>query len=141
MKATIEIYVQEGSYGYHAGTRGTDRNYAAHKTDATTAAFRAAIKHWFPSRANGVLLYSEIRSVTVAKIGAGEFRAWLKIPDEELDRVVFSRAFNLQRTAAQTESETETSYNMSRTWEPSPPEAQHNKPSKTQPKPAKRRKH
>ena len=141
MKATIEIYVQEGSYGFHAGTRGTDRNYAAHQTDATTAAFRAAIKHWYPSRANGVLLYSEIRSVTIARIGVGEFRAWLKIPDEELDRVEFSRTFNQQRNAKQSQSEAEKAYNRSRTWEPSPPEAQHNKPSKTQPKPAKRRNH
>lgn len=101
MKATLEIYVQEGTYGFHAGTRGDIRNYAAHKTDAATAAFRAAVKHWFPSRHNNVLQYAEIRSVTVARIGEGEFRAWLKIPDAEVDRVEFRKEFTDQLEANQ----------------------------------------
>jgi hypothetical protein len=139
MKATIEIYVQQGSYGFHAGTRGTARNYAAHKTDAATAAFRAAVKHWFPSRQNNVLLYSEIRSVTIDKIGEGEFRAWLKIPDAELPEMEFSRKFGKERNENKRTKLKEELTPNSRTWEPSPPEAQHNKPSKTEPKPPKKR--
>ena len=82
MKDTIEIYVQPGKHGLHAGGRSPCTAWAAHASDETTAAWRCALRHWFPKRANGVLLYTEARAVTVDRIGEHEFRASLELPDK-----------------------------------------------------------
>lgn len=82
MKDTIEIYVQPGIHGQHAGGRSPCQTWAAHETDEATAAWRCALKHWFPRRPNGVLLYTEARAITIEKIGQHEFRANLEMPDK-----------------------------------------------------------
>jgi hypothetical protein len=82
MKDTIEIYVQPGKYGHHAGGRYPCQTYAAHKDSPETAAWRCALKHWFPSRPNGVILYSEAKAIVVTGITAHEFRATLTLPDK-----------------------------------------------------------
>lgn len=81
MKDSIEIYVQPGRYGFHAGGRYPCQSYAAHKDDEWTAAYRCALRHWFPSRPNGITLYSEARAVLLEKIGEHEFRAVCELPD------------------------------------------------------------
>ena len=75
----------------HATTRGKSRTYAAHKTDPATAAFRAAIKHWFPSRNNNTLLWDEIKGVDVTKVDDGDYIATLTLPDEEAAALRFNR--------------------------------------------------
>ena len=93
MKDTIEIYVQPGKYGQHAGGRYPCRTYAAHKTDEATAAWRAALKHWFPSRNNGVLLYDEAKAITLDQFSPHEFRAVLNLPDDVAKKLNFARDF------------------------------------------------
>lgn len=93
MTDSIEIYVQPGTYGLHAGGRYPCRAYAAHKDDEETAAWRCALKHWFPSRPNGVLLYREARAITIDRIGEHEFKATLTVDDEHARKMQFAREF------------------------------------------------
>lgn len=92
MKDTIEIYVQPGKHGLHAGGRHPCQAWAAHATDEKTAAWRCALRHWFPKRANGVLLYSEAMSVRVEAIGQHEYKATLDVPDKGTDKPILKQA-------------------------------------------------
>ena len=92
MKATLEIYVQDGTYGKHASSRGAGRTYSVHKTDERTAAWRAAMAHWFERRDNGVLLYEEAHAVRIDKTGEHEYLATLEIPDAEVAAIKFNKS-------------------------------------------------
>lgn len=93
MKATAEIYVQPGERGFHAGVRGNGKVWAAHVTCRETAAWRAALRLWFPKRANGVLTYQEARSVTVEPIEDGAFAATLELTTAQARAQEFARGF------------------------------------------------
>ena len=93
MTDTLEIYVQKGARGYHAGARGFSRVWAAHPDDEETAAWRCALRRWFPKRANGVLLYREVLAIRVATAGDQVYSAVLDIPDSQVNAFSFARDF------------------------------------------------
>jgi hypothetical protein len=82
MKDSVEIYVQPGSMGFHAGVRASSRTWAADKDDPWTAAYKCGLAHWFKKRASQRVLYQEAAAVRVEKIGENEFRAVLELPDK-----------------------------------------------------------
>jgi hypothetical protein len=93
MTDSFEIFVQPGKWGMHAGGRGVGHIFAAHESDAKTAAWRCALKRWFPSRVNGVVLYDEAHAVTLETIGPNEFKATLSLDDTIARAVKWSHSF------------------------------------------------
>ena len=93
MKDRIEIYVQPGEFGLHAGGRRPCTAWGAHKDDPTTAAWRCALRWWFPRRPNGVLLYQEATSITVNALGNNVYEAILELPDDAARKMQFRRNF------------------------------------------------
>jgi hypothetical protein len=91
MKDRIEIYCQPGKFGIHAGGRYPCVVWAAHHDDEETAAWRCALKHWFPTRPNGVLLYPEARAITVNEIAPHTFEALLELQEPLDKRLRFAR--------------------------------------------------
>ena len=77
--------------GWHAGGRGRGRTFGAHVNNKATAAWRCALKYWFPSRPNSVVLYDEAKAVTITQLGPDEFRADLTVSEEDVGRLQFSR--------------------------------------------------
>jgi len=75
--SSIEIYVQPGKFGRHAQSSYPVTAWAAHITDDATAAWKCALKHWFPVRPNGVILYAEARSVTLEQLEKHRYKATL----------------------------------------------------------------
>lgn len=97
----IEIYVQPGKLGYHAGGRDPVQEWAANDRDPITAAFKCALKHWFPVRPNNVVLYHEARAVTVRQTEPNRFIATLDLlelakGDNQLKRDVQTDFANYQ---------------------------------------------
>lgn len=93
MKDSLEIYVQPGERGFHAGARGHARVWAAHPDDMETAAWKCAMRRWFPKRANGVLLYREVQAVTLDKLEGDVWRATLHIENSAVPAFQFARDF------------------------------------------------
>lgn len=61
----VLIYITKGALGVHAGVYHDERCWAAHPTDAGTAAWRAAVKFWFGKGANYAWTYANVARVTV----------------------------------------------------------------------------
>lgn len=93
MQATAEIYVQPGERGFHAGVRGRAKVWAAHPVCRETAAWRAALRLWFPKRANGVLTYREAKSIQITPLKDGAFAAVLTMDPAAARRQEWARGF------------------------------------------------
>lgn len=96
MQDIISIYVQPGERGFHAGVRGHSRVWSSHQTDPITAAWRAALRRWFPKRPNDLITYQEAHAITVRDCGDGSFEATLNLADELARTQEWARDFTPQ---------------------------------------------
>jgi len=94
---TIQIYITNGALGKHAGAYSNNRCWAAHPTDAETAAWRCAVKFWFGKGTNAAWSYRNIKRVVIWRNSDNTWQATLadaakpekksKVPQFELPTV------------------------------------------------------